>query len=182
MPGGSIQLTAEAPQRPKSDCYVLLTDSSHGPKALAPWPSHALDLVNDFQFQPCKLRVLLTSPEHLKSQRGDVTATKGEEGRGWWRLLIAWSPRKGIPRQVLGGFETLPLPFNPPTACFLKTCAFFSSGTLDSLRSGMGLRSHTGLPLVKGTKRIPALPGQLVPQSYMLLLSLPSSQTGPRSN
>lgn len=60
---------------------------------------------------------------------------------------------------VLGGFEDLPLPLNPVTSCFLKICAFLISKTLDSPKSGMGLRFHTGLLLVRGTKRIPALPG-----------------------
>lgn len=31
-------------------------------------------------------------------------------------------PHKGTLRQVLSGFETLPLPLTPPTACFLKMC------------------------------------------------------------
>lgn len=38
----------------------------------------------------------------------------------------------------------------------------------------MGLGSDNGLPLVRGTKRIPALSVQLLPQSSMLLLSLSS--------
>lgn len=104
MPGGSIQLTVEPQQRPKSDCCVLLTGSSHGPKVLAPWPSHALDVPDGFQFQPRNLRVLLTSSEHPKTQHRDVTATKGEEGRGWCRLLIAWFPPQGDVETGLGWF------------------------------------------------------------------------------
>lgn len=40
----------------------------------------------------------------------------------------------------------------------------------------MGLRSHTGLPLLRSTKMIHPLPGQLLPQSYALLLPLPRAK------
>lgn len=57
-----------------------------------------------------------------------------------------------MPRQVIAAFESLLIALQLLISLLPKIYAFFRSRTLDSPRSDMELRSHIGLPLVRGTK------------------------------